>query len=140
MIADLNERYRPGEFAPVDPATFASPVGAVLVAYIDGAAVGCGGLIRVDDEAAELRRMFVHPAHRRQGVARALLGGLELAARRLGYSVLRLETGIRQPEALELYRAAGYADIPLFPPHVDDPLSVCLAKKLERSRPDEVEW
>jgi ribosomal protein S18 acetylase RimI-like enzyme len=78
----------------------------------------------------EVKRMYVAPAFRGRGIARALLRALEAAAGRLGVAVLRLETGTRQPEAIGLYEAAGYARIPAFGEYVGDPLSVCFEKRL----------
>jgi GNAT superfamily N-acetyltransferase len=130
LLADLDERYGPGDFAPVPPERFAAPHGAFVVAYLDGDAVGCGGLFRVDGATAELKRMFVAPAARGRGVARAVLGALEERAAGLGYERLRLETGNRQPEAIALYRSAGYTDIDPYPPYAAGEVSVCFAKPL----------
>jgi len=90
------------------------PHGAFLVGYEAGRALCCGGLKRLDDQRCELKRMYVVPAARGRGVARSLLVALEDAARRLGYSVARLDTGPRQPAARHLYESAGYAAIANF--------------------------
>jgi GNAT superfamily N-acetyltransferase len=85
---------------------------------IDG--VACGGLRRLDDRTAEVKRMYVRPAHRRQGHARRLLAELERAAKELGYARVRLDTGPLQPEAAALYASAGYHAIDAYtemPPH-----------------------
>ena len=55
---------------------------------------------------------------------------LESAAREHGYLTLRLETGTRQPEAIGLYRSAGYGEIPCFGEYADDQFSVCFEKRL----------
>jgi GNAT superfamily N-acetyltransferase len=60
---------------------------------------------------AELKRIWTHGAHRRRGLARRVLAGLEARARDLGYSRLYLTTGPRQPEAAALYRATGYTPL-----------------------------
>ena len=75
------------------PAELGPPGGAFLVGYRDGAAVCGGGIKRLPDGACEIKRMYVVPAARGQGVARALLRALEDAARGLGYDVVRLDTG-----------------------------------------------
>jgi GNAT superfamily N-acetyltransferase len=94
------------------PDELAPPAGAFLVGLAaDGRAVACGGVKRLDDRACEIKRMFVAPEVRGQGVARALLRALEDQARRLGYAVARLDTGRHQPDAEHLYRSAGYAEI-----------------------------
>jgi GNAT superfamily N-acetyltransferase len=114
MVAEMNELYGDIEGPNVPsatPADFAQPHGTFLVGYADGEPVCAGGLKRLDERAAEIKRMYVAPAARRRGVARRLLTALEDAARARGYAVVRLDTGPRQPHAARLYRAAGYVDI-----------------------------
>jgi len=117
MVAEMNELYGDIEGPNVPsatPADFAQPHGTFLVGYDDGEPVCAGGLKRLDEQAAEIKRMYVAPAARRRGVARALLEALEHAARARGYAVVRLDTGPRQPHAMALYRSAGYVDIANF--------------------------
>jgi GNAT superfamily N-acetyltransferase len=104
--------------------------GAFLVAYRDGQAVGCGAVRRNDPQVAEIKRMYVIPEARGRGVARHVLTALEAEARQLGVCRLVLETGLRQVEALALYRRAGFVEIPLFGEYIDSPLSVCMEKNL----------
>jgi len=110
-FADIASRY-PGwspELIPsADPAEVAPPVGAWVVAYLDGRPVGCGGIKRLDASSAELKRIYLADAARGHGLGRRILEQLELHARDLGYERLRLDTGDRQPEALGLFRSAGY--------------------------------
>ena len=101
-----------------------------LVARRDGAAVGCGAL-RVDAEGyGEVKRMFVLPSARGLKLGRRLLDRIEAEARRERLTCLRLETGIHQPEALGLYRAAGYVEREPFGDYRPDPLSVFMEKPL----------
>jgi len=93
------------------PADFAPPGGTFLVGFIDGQAVCSGGIKRLDGETAEIKRMYVVPAARRQGVARRLLDALEGAAQDRGYRLVRLDTGPRQQHAMALYVSAGYTRI-----------------------------
>ncbi len=86
------------------------PHGAFIVGYRDGQP-SCGGVKRLDAEHCELKRMFVAPAARGQGVARRLLNALQDAARELGYLVARLDTGPRQPAARHLYESEGFVEI-----------------------------
>ena len=74
--------------------------------------------------------MYVAPEARGHGIGRALLAALEGEARSLGYGSVRLETGRRQPEAISLYRSAGFEPIACYGPYVDDPRSVCFEKQL----------
>ena len=92
--------------------------------------MACGGLCRYDAEAAEIRRMYVLPERRGGGLSRRMLEALEAEARKVGYSRVRLETGVRQHEALGLYRSSGFEEIPRYGPYVDDELSVCFEKAL----------
>jgi putative acetyltransferase len=78
-----------------------------FAARIDGLAVGCGG-VAFDDGFAEVKRMYTRPAARGRGVATAILRRLEREARSAQYSVLRLETGMYQAEALAFYVREGF--------------------------------
>ena len=78
-----------------------------FAARADGVAVGCGG-VGLYDGYAEVKRMFTRPTVRRQGVASALLRRLEQEAKDAGYSLLRLETGVYQSEAIGFYERAGF--------------------------------
>jgi putative acetyltransferase len=101
-----------------------------FVARHAGAALGCCALVPALDGSAEIKRMFVAPHARGARLGRRLLDTLEDQARRRGIAVLRLETGIHQPEALGLYRSSGYRDIPAFGDYLPDPLSVFMDKTL----------
>ncbi len=70
------------------------PSGALLVGWSDGEPVCVGGVKRLDERASEIKRMYVAPPVRGRGVARALLHELEATARRLGYELARLDTGL----------------------------------------------
>jgi GNAT superfamily N-acetyltransferase len=102
----------------------------VLARDASGVAVGCGALRRLDEHAAEIKRMFVPKPYRGRGISRAVLSALEEHARRFGWRVLRLETGPLQVEAIGLYTSAGYAPIPPFGPYVDSGFSLCFERPL----------
>jgi len=87
------------------------PGGAFVVGYADGGPVCCGGIKGLDEQACEIKRMYVVPAARGHGVARLLLAELERRARRLGYAVARLDTDERLTGAVRLYNSAGYSPI-----------------------------
>jgi GNAT superfamily N-acetyltransferase len=92
-------------------AMFDPPNGAFLVARRGGAAgppLGGVGVRALRPGVGQIRRLWVDPASRGQGVARALMGGIEDAARDLGLTDLRLGTGDRQPEAVALYESSGW--------------------------------
>jgi GNAT superfamily N-acetyltransferase len=108
-----------------------SPAARVLIiASLDSAVAGCGAVRLLNEAEAEIKRMYVVPHARRQGIARALLAALEEEARSLGAVRLVLEAGERQPEALGLYRGASFSVIPLFGEYAGSPLSVCMAMDL----------
>jgi putative acetyltransferase len=80
-----------------------------FVATLDGDPVGCGG-VALFDGFAEVKRMYVRPVARGQGVARAILDRLEAETRAANLPVLRLETGDKQTDALRLYYRYGFTD------------------------------
>jgi putative acetyltransferase len=92
-------------------------------------AVGCGAVV-LGDTYGEIKRMYVSPRSRGQGVARRLLQALEAAADGAGCRLLTLETGPYQPEALGLYAALGYERRGPFGSYADDPLSVFMQKAI----------
>lgn len=116
MVAEMATIYgpidRPG-MPSATPADFAPPRGTFLVGFDEsGSPVCAGGVKRLDDETAEIKRMYVVPTARGRGIARLLLGTLEDAARSLGVGVVRMDTGARQPHARALYESAGYVAVP----------------------------
>ncbi|MSO79355.1 MAG: GNAT family N-acetyltransferase [Acidimicrobiia bacterium] len=131
-LAEMEHRYGAGdEEDGLVPEQLAAPHGTFLVAWIDGVAVGCGGLRRIKPGIGEIKRMYVAPSTRRAGVARTILAELETHARSLTYTLLKLETGIKQPEAIELYLSAGYELIEPYGVYQDSPLSRCYSKVLD---------
>jgi GNAT superfamily N-acetyltransferase len=90
------------------------PRGMFIVGYEEGVATCCGGIKRLDDDTCEIKRMYVIPEQRGRGVARILLTALEDRARKLGYTIARLDTGPKQQGAQRLYESAGYAAIANF--------------------------
>lgn len=90
------------------PKLHARPEGAILLARIDGAAMGCC-MLRPIEGAAEMKRMYVDPAARGAGLARALVRAACGQAKADGYRILRLDTSYLQVEAQGLYTAEGFA-------------------------------
>jgi GNAT superfamily N-acetyltransferase len=101
-----------------------------LVVVLDGRAVGCGALQRLDERVAELKRMYVLPALRGRGISRRIVAALEELALAGEYSTLVVETGDFLPEAMGLYASCGYRRIPPFGEYADNPHSVCFEKSL----------
>ena len=123
-------RYGGRDVTELAVAEFEPPQGIFMIGWDAAAPVACGGVRLVAPGVAELKRMYVVPAARRRGIARAMLADLESRARLLGAVQLRLETGLHQPEALSLYASAGYIDAEPFGHYADAPLARHLAKSL----------
>lgn len=123
-------RYGSEDVTPVDIAEFTPPRGEFLVAYLAGAPVGCGGWRQHDDTVAEVKRMYVAADVRGRGLSRRILAALEASAATAGFARIILETGDRQPEAIGLYRSAGFTQIPNFGVYGDEPGCVCFGKDL----------
>ena len=106
--------YPPEENHLLDPAELTGPDVTFLVARCDQVIAGFGAIaVRSEEDGepyGEIKRMYVSPAMRGMGLGRRLLDALEAEARARGLDILRLETGNRQPEALGLYRAAGFTE------------------------------
>jgi len=114
FVGEIASRYpgwSPASRPSAEPHEFVPPDGCFVVASVDGRAVGCGGFKRIGDDVAEIKRVFVRPDARGQGVARSMVEHLESAARDARYAMVRLDTGDQQPEALSMFRALGYSEI-----------------------------
>jgi len=111
-----------------DIATLGASHVTFLAVLFHGEAVACGALVRTAPEECELKRMFVSEPHRGRGFGRRVLEALENIARE-EKRVVRLETGVKQQEAIALYRRAGYVDIEAFGPYAPDPLSIFMQRR-----------
>ena len=111
LIDELNDvlgaAYEPNQRHGLSIEQLFEPNVRFFLARLDGLAVGCGG-VAMFEYYAEAKRMYTRPAARGRGVAKALLGRIEHETRRAGKSVLRLETGIYQQEAIGLYEGMGF--------------------------------
>ena len=114
----------------VDTAILASRNARFFSALCDGMLVGCGGIL-IEHDYAEVKRIFVSPKARGLGVGRKLMERLEVESRRLGFKLLRLETGIYQPEALALFKAMGFIPRLSFGDYPNnDPNSIFMEKQV----------
>jgi GNAT superfamily N-acetyltransferase len=130
-------RYGGRDRTPMLPTELEPPGGAFFVGYRDGRPVMTGAWRFRDDVSrlgssrpAEVKRMYVDRSARRQGLARRMLAHLEATARTAGAEVMIMETGTAQPEAMALYRAAGYELIEPFGHYKDAPRNRCYGRRL----------
>ena len=111
-FTELNERFdggfEPGDTLTADAASMTAPNGAFIVARSSGDTIGCGGILRLDDRTAEIKRMWIDPEWRGVGLGKRLLATLEMHVARLGYGVVRLDTNSALTEAISMYERAGY--------------------------------
>ena len=101
----------------------------------DGERPLAGGAVRRERDPdgtryGELKRMFVRPEARGQGLSRQIVAGLETLLRAEGIALVRLETGIYQPEAIGLYKGLGFAERGPFGDYQVDPLSLFMERAL----------
>ena len=112
-FAELAERFPTG-FDPtgyLDPEDYNPPRGRFFLAMSGDEVLACGGLVWIDDSVAEIKRMWVDPAARGQGLATRLLAFLEQTAAASGRPTVRLDTNPVLTPAIAMYRKNGYRDI-----------------------------
>ena len=110
-IVRLYPGWSPRLGPTADPHEVTPPDGCFLVAYGNGQPVGCVAVKKLGEDTGEIKRLYVAPHARRDGIARLLLGAIEDVARELGCQLARLDTGDKQPASLNLFRSSGYVDI-----------------------------
>ncbi|MCX8508586.1 MAG: GNAT family N-acetyltransferase [Rhodobacteraceae bacterium] len=110
-----------------NPETYRPPQGAFLIAWAKAQPLGCVSLRPLGPTLGEVKRLWVDPAARGQGLARRLMHAIEEQARALGQTRLRLDTNSALPEAIALYRATGWTDIA---PYTDFPADCWFEKHL----------
>ncbi len=132
LDAGLAELYPPEErFGPnLKPEHLEDGRGTFLIARDGDRAVGCGAIRVLDPTTAEVKRMFVEPDQRGQGVGKAVLMSLEAAAKNMGVRRLALETGVHQHAAIALYRRAGFTEVDCWGEYLSSPSSICFEKNL----------
>lgn len=102
----------------------------VVVFYVDEIAVGCGAIKKFNNSSVEIKRMFVLPDKRGQGIAQKVVRELEIWAKEMGYKSCVLETGKRQVEAVKFYKKCNYKVIPNYGQYTAMENSICFEKKL----------
>lgn len=102
----------------------------VIVIYENDIAVGCGAIKPFNRGTVEVKRMFVKPEHQGKGLGSLILKALEDWAKLLNYSACVLETGIRQPDAIALYKKNGYLIIENYGQYIGVENSICFKKSI----------
>ncbi|MDB5118961.1 MAG: family N-acetyltransferase [Sphingobacteriales bacterium] len=126
---DLWSRYQDGQ-AEYDQHNKLDYIETVVIAYQEEEAVGAACFKRFDDQTVEIKRLYVKPNKRGQGIAYAILTELEDWAKELKMLATILETGTKQNEAINLYKKAGYHITEKYEPYVNLDLSICMKKNL----------
>ncbi|BAZ15677.1 GCN5-related N-acetyltransferase [Calothrix sp. NIES-4071] len=90
---------------------FTAPNGGLFLAQVENKNVGCAGFRQNSESIAEVKRMYVKPEYRRQGIGRTLLQAIINQTSNIGYSKLRLDTPDYAQEAQSLYRSFGFKEI-----------------------------
>jgi DNA-binding MarR family transcriptional regulator/N-acetylglutamate synthase-like GNAT family acetyltransferase len=115
---ELNRRFEagfdPAASVPAEDRDLIPPLGAFLVAFVDGESVACGAVKSISPGVGSLKRMWVADTVRGLGIGRRMLAALETQARELGLTTLRLETNQTLHEAIRLYRSAGFREVAAF--------------------------
>jgi putative acetyltransferase len=102
------------------PGKYAAPEGALLLAKVDGIAAGVVALRKIETGTAEMKRLYVKPAHHGRSIGRKLAEAIVETARSLGYRRLRLDTiAGKMDSAVKLYRSMGFVEIT---PYYDSPV------------------
>ena len=102
----------------------------IVLCFENNEPIGCGAFKNFDLDKIEIKRMFVRPEFRGDGIGYAILKELETWALELNYKSAVLETGKKQPEAIRLYQKAGYNIIPNFGQYENVENSICMIKQI----------
>src|SRR4051794_1376818 len=118
-VTELNRRapdrgFDPRKGATAEPHEVRPPNGAFVVVYLRGEAVGCGAVKHHPGAVTDVKRMWLAESARGLGLGRRLLERLEGLAREHGSTEAHIETSDVLPEAVALYRSAGYVEVPAF--------------------------
>ena len=93
---------------------YGPPEGRLYLGLWDGAAAGCAGLRKMDDQRCELKRLYVRPAFRRHHIGEEMLRQVIGDAREIGYRHMLLDTLPFMESAIRLYKRFGFYEIPCY--------------------------
>ena len=112
------------------PYNISESITDVLIASVEGAAVGCAGLKAYSDSDVEIKRVWVDPEFRGNQISTAMMDALEVKAVELGFRRAILQTRPQMEEAVHLYTKRGYVLIDNYPPYDKLDGAICFAKEL----------
>lgn len=127
LHADLETKYGKGNIENFHNENDSMLVFLVIVDSFNNP-LACGAIKHFSNGTIEIKRMFVLPEQRGKGLSKKILIELEKTAIKLGYRRAVLETGLKQPEAISLYRATGYTQLKCYGKFAEDPESICFQK------------
>ncbi|MFS1513771.1 GNAT family N-acetyltransferase [Chengkuizengella sp. SCS-71B] len=130
LDSELSKKYPPEAIFTID---FDKPnISETIfsIAYYGQIPVGCGAIRPLEKNVIELKRFYVDSTYRNKGIASKILNFLEGKAKELQYEVIKLETGVKQVEAISLYKKHGYNEIEAFGEYIHSKSSLCFGKKL----------
>lgn len=133
LVAELDAYFRAGWGEAADHYKqyhTLDGMACAAVAYIEGTPAACGCWRAFDPVTAEIKRMYVRPAYRRQGIAGKIVAALEQHAAASGCHRAVLETGAEMPDAIAFYEKQGYRLVPNYGDFVDDEICVCMEKQI----------
>lgn len=133
LVAELDAYFRTGWSEAADHYKqyhTLDGMACAAVAYIEGTPAACGCWRAFDPVTAEIKRMYVRPAYRRQGIAGKIVAALEQHAAASGCHRAVLETGAEMPDAIAFYEKQGYRLVPNYSDFVDDEICVCMEKQI----------
>ena len=130
QLDEYQESMYPSESNHLDSLDeLSKPNVAFLATYADSDICGIGA-VKVLSDYGEIKRLYVPKKHRGKGVAKKIVEELENCLVKRSIFTARLETGIHQREAIDLYKKLGYSEAAPFGDYTKDPLSVYMEKKI----------
>ncbi|HGG65189.1 MAG TPA: GNAT family N-acetyltransferase [Rhodobacteraceae bacterium] len=126
---EMREVFPPEEIFTYSPEQLWTPQTSFYIARLDGRALGCVALL-VEGRIGEIKRLFVHSDARGNLIGRKLMKQLETDARRMGITLLHLETGHKLKAAVRLYKSLGYTPCAAYGDYPDIPSNLFLEKRL----------
>ena len=108
---------------------YAAPEGGIILCRSGNEFIGCAGIRKIDEEKAELKRMYVQPAHQHKGIGKALLERSIILAKECKYAIIRLDTLRNMLPAIKLYKEYGFYEIAAYY-HNPNPTTLYFEKQL----------